>query len=134
MASYSISGDLLNTNLSTLQICVKAVFSIEYLNETKSDIYVENDTLSIYIYDYGTPYPSGNWDFLVNISYTAESLQAVIDVLKKLVIALHQHGIIYNFEFYEEQEDAINEANFYVIRHPQFSNDSYGVIIDETQR
>jgi hypothetical protein len=129
VATYSISGDLLDTNLETLRACVKAAFSIAYLNESKLDIYFENDTCSIYIYDYGTPYPSGNWDFLINISYATESIQEVIDVLKKLAIALHQHDIVYNFEFYKEHKGEIDAANFYVIRHSQFSNDPYGVII-----
>jgi hypothetical protein len=111
---FSISGDLINCTIEQVRLCIARALDLDTLSEAKPEVYIENDVFHLWIYIFIANFTSEHHYFLVDSSYRGAN-QAVRDFIK-LTIAFHQHGIVYNFEFYAED----NSDDLQIIKHSDF--------------
>jgi hypothetical protein len=134
MTEFTISGDIPNSNTEQIRSCISEGLKLNKIKPSQKEVYLENDTFSLYIYanDIIGSYDSNNYDFLISSSCQG-SLQEVTSFITDIASALHKRNIEYNFEFY--QDDCNNEDyTTYIIKHPNWKSAVAGVFIDISNR
>lgn len=112
-ATYSIHGDIQDTDLEQLTKALKAgPWRIRLGNE--DDLLLRNDRLDMTIYSDRAGNRRG-WNYLVSAAMDGD-LGEVRDTLQKIAHLLAAQGIVYNFEFIEKGSAGEEE----IIRHPDF--------------
>lgn len=118
MATYDISGEIVNTNLNLIHdLLQEKLEGVKLRLKNQEELFIENEEIYLNIYEYQQG-KDGN-SYLLGGAIDG-SITFTKDVLNKIAQLLTINEIRYNFEFYEESTEGDNLGQEYLIKHPDF--------------
>ena len=131
---FAITGEISDSNITQIRSGMSELLNIDDIKLSQREIYLENDTFSLFIYmnDLVGAYPSNNYDFLISGRYQG-LLEEVTSFVTNIACALYRISIEYDFEFYQDVPEIENYST-YMIRHPNWQSSAVGIFIDISKR
>ena len=118
MATYDISGEIVNTNLNLIHdLLQEKLEGVKLRLKNQEELFIENEDIYLNIYEYQQE-KDGN-SYLLGGAIDG-SITFTKDVLNKIAQLLTINEIKYNFEFSEESTAGDNLGKEYSIKHPDF--------------
>jgi hypothetical protein len=113
---YHISGDLLATNLATIEKVIKSIFGQNNVRlKSENEILVRTSKVSLDIYSRASN-AKNDKDYLLGGSFFDDEKYS-IEIFYELASKLEQYDIIYSLELYDESD--MNKSPL-SIQHSEF--------------